>query len=184
MTECIPTTPGFIFSQTNFFFFRTESKRLSCGKQGSSEKLENNSLGLLSFDAPWASFRVGPMYWSCSCRDEFKILIKESVAGMWVGWSCIPRMRSCLKEIIWVHQEMTYHVRGCLWDKFASLDHNREMFHSDKVSPRFLILHNSKYFLPRFYFLFIFNFVTRRLLCCKYSVNLNMMPINPISYFA
>lgn len=66
------------------FFFRTESKRLSCGKQGSSEKLENNSLGLLSFDAPWASFRVGPMYWSCSCWDEFKILIKESVAGMWV----------------------------------------------------------------------------------------------------
>lgn len=45
-----------------------------------------------------------------------------------MAWSCIPDMRSCLKETIEVHQEVTYHVHDCLRDKFSSLDHNREMF--------------------------------------------------------
>lgn len=50
------------------------------------------------------------------------------------------------------HQEMVYHVN--LWDRFASLDHNWEMFQLDKVSPSFLILHYSKY---TFILVFIFH---------------------------
>lgn len=61
-------------------------------------------------------------------------------------WSCVPSVNKVLSEGDY-HQEMVYHVCGCLWDRFASLDHNWEMFQSDKVSLRFLILHYSKYIL-------------------------------------
>lgn len=45
------------------------------------------------------------------------------------------------------HQEMICHICGCLWDRFASSEHYKEMFPLDKVSPRFKI-----YFHPGFIF--------------------------------
>lgn len=52
------------------------------------------------------------------------------------------------------HQEVVYHVHDCLWDSFASLDHNWEMFWSDKVSPDSLSSTIQKYF---FILVFIFH---------------------------
>lgn len=42
-------------------------------------------------------------------------------------WSCVLSMNKVLSEGDY-HQEMVYHVCGHLWDRFASLDHNQEMF--------------------------------------------------------